>query len=103
MDAAFYWPTNQDVRGTAQANARGLTNPQPLMRLNPNEGGDMYLFKSGDKFYIWNIAADVVSVITSPVGQDNVLKELGEMAVGKYPEELKTEVVPVLATGDDDE
>ncbi|KAH6632439.1 hypothetical protein F5144DRAFT_630304 [Chaetomium tenue] len=101
MKTDYYWPADEDVRGTEQAKARGLADPQPLMRLALAESGDMYLFKSGDKFYIWNVTSDVVSVIKAPVEQGKVLKALGEMAVRTPPKDLKMEEVPVSSKGTD--
>ncbi|KAK8007223.1 hypothetical protein PG989_001213 [Apiospora arundinis] len=58
------------------------------MRLDPDDGGDQFLFSSGDKFCLGNIVSDDVAVMTSPMSQNNIIKALGDMLTNAGPKDL---------------
>ncbi|KAK7935992.1 hypothetical protein PG985_001487 [Apiospora marii] len=93
MNVEYYWADG--VRGKAAAQDRGLDTPTPLMRLDPDDGGDQFLFSSGGKFYLWNIVSGDLSAIVSPTSQNDIIKALGDMLTDAGSKDLKTEFVPL--------
>lgn len=93
MQADYYFADG--VRGNQAAADRGLDNPTPLMRIDPRDGGDQFLFTSGGKFYLWNIISDDIWAIISPTSQEDVVKALGDMLTDAGAKDLELKFVDV--------
>ncbi|KND88088.1 hypothetical protein TOPH_07327 [Tolypocladium ophioglossoides CBS 100239] len=83
----YYWGADGD--GTVAANKVGLTGPQGLMIVDPDDGGDAYVFTaSGGKVYLWNMLTNEVYEYTDPTDLDGILAQM-KMPPGKGKLESK--------------
>ncbi|KAI1468604.1 uncharacterized protein F4812DRAFT_470495 [Daldinia caldariorum] len=81
MNTAYYWGANG--QGTLAAQRVGLTSPSGLMVVDPECGGDAYLFTaSTGKVYLWNMVTGEVFEYTNPADLDGVLAQM-KMPPGK--------------------
>jgi hypothetical protein len=74
------------------AKALGLKSPQPIMCSTRDSGDCLYMFKSGSKYYIWNLMSGDIFEIVMPVGVVDIVTKIAKLGV----KALKTvEVEPV--------
>ncbi|KAJ1323472.1 hypothetical protein MN608_11627 [Microdochium nivale] len=78
MNTPFYWGGGMSL-GTRAAEARGLIDPEPLMRQG-DQLGEHFLFESSHKLYLLDMASDRVSEIVEPKRQDDVIQALAGMS-----------------------
>ncbi|PYI23730.1 hypothetical protein BO99DRAFT_398778 [Aspergillus violaceofuscus CBS 115571] len=58
------------------AQACGLDNPQIIMRMTPETGEMIYLFKSGDCYYMGDLLADYLRQITRPLTLPEIVRTM---------------------------
>jgi hypothetical protein len=87
-----YWWSNNDSDGQRMAKALGLKSPQPIMCSTRDSGDCLYMFKSGSKYYLWNLMSGDIFEIVMPVGVVDIVTKIAKLGV----KALKTvEVEPV--------
>jgi hypothetical protein len=90
MNTDFWWDdANSD--GQAVARAHGLMSSKPTMCTTSSSGNGLYMFKSGDKYYIWNmIEGDIWEIVKPNDLMDIVTKiengGLGLLMLCKVPQ-----------------
>jgi hypothetical protein len=65
MGTDFWWD-NANSDGQAIARAHGLMSSKPTMCTTSSSGNGLYMFKSGDKYYIWNMIEGNIWEIVKP-------------------------------------
>jgi hypothetical protein len=54
MDYDYYW-ADKDSKGQRITRKNGLKSAQPIMCSAPDSDNRVYIFQSGNKYYIWNL------------------------------------------------
>jgi hypothetical protein len=80
------------------AKAHGLESPQPIMRSTRQSGDCYYMFRSGSKYYLWNLIADQIWEIVTSMDLVDIVREIGKPRYGS----LKTKRVYELEESDCD-
>ena len=65
MNTDFWWD-DASSDGQAVARAHGLMSSKPTMCTTSSSGNGLYMFKSGGKYYIWNMIEGNVWEIVKP-------------------------------------
>ena len=60
----------------------GLNSPQAIMCTGPETGESLYMFKSGDRFYIWNQMDGDVWEITKSRDLNEILELMRKSQLG---------------------
>ncbi|KAF5856158.1 hypothetical protein ETB97_007815 [Aspergillus alliaceus] len=91
MSADYYWK-GPNSPGQIMAKEFKLNLPEPILGSNVRSGSTLFIFKSEGKFYLWNMAEDMVWQITKPTEENQIKEEVGADRM-KYLEfkELKLE------------
>ena len=76
------------------AKALGLKSPQPIMCSTRDSGDCLYMFKSGSKYYIWNLMSGDIFEIVMPVGVVDIVTKIAKLGVRS----LKVVKVPQVST-----
>lgn len=85
----FYWKSN-DSRGRAFAKDHGLDLPKPTMCSTRDSGDCLYMFQSGNNYYIWNQIENTVWKIKDLDDLEAIVSTMSKLGV----ESLVIEEVP---------
>ncbi|KAI1406918.1 hypothetical protein F5Y13DRAFT_144196 [Hypoxylon sp. FL1857] len=74
--------------GLLAAQKVGITNPQPALIINPENGGDTYMFTASGKTYVWNMLTNEIYVYTKPTDLDAILDMMRKPGTGTFESRL---------------
>jgi hypothetical protein len=75
------------------ARKHGLKSPQPIMCTNRDSGSYIYMFRSGSKYYLWNLIEDNIWEVLTSMDLVNIVTELAKPKLGS----LKVAELPQLS------
>lgn len=91
MNYDYYWG-KENGDGQVMAKDHGLTSPHPTMCNTRASGDFLYMFESGNKYYLWNRIEGHVWVITVPQELRKIIAQIGDKGVGSLKIKLVSQV-----------